>query len=511
MLQLRKNKVMFYLTILVVSLSIVFHVLNRGLQVMPVHGGHMGHDMHATEQHYQLLLNILLCLPIMFTLIGFICHKLNWHRDTIPLWYTLALTFGSISLISGGGGTVELHFSIFMVVALCAYYESVKLISIMTFIFAIQHIVGLFWATELIFGVTEYTFGMILIHAIFLLLTSSATIVQILGKRKIINSLEAEKQLKEEQFNLLLAQTQQLTQKMESTTELVQSKSIVHKQMGQEMAIAFQEVAMGMGNQSESIEAVNINLNHIRQLVTQTTLATEQIKERFEQSKEVMNKGQNSMTELTNHINLVTTTIENTANTIRELDAQTLKIDETMGFINQVSDQTKLLSLNASIEAARAGEEGRGFAVVASEIRKLSDQSKAATDEIYDVLKGIVDNSEKSMIAIKDGLQRALLMQDASIHVGSGYTNMQADQHYMDNLIAHLTLMMDDLNVEIASIHDEMSQVAAVVEEGTAAMQQVLASVNEQEALNREMLTHISQSNALAEQLKRQFIKLNTE
>lgn len=510
MLELRKNKVMFYLSILVVVLSIAFHILNRGFDIMPTHSGHMEHAMAEVELKYKLIQNTLLLLPVLFTIAGYMLYKLKIHKQLISVCYTLALTFGSISLISGGGGSVELHFSIFMVIAMCAYYENIKLISLMTAIFTVQHIIGLFWATELVFGVSQYSFGMILIHAIFLVFTSGATIIQILSKRKMVAKIEMAKQQKEVQFNKLLAQTQKLTNKMEATTELVQTKSVVQKQVGEEMAIAFQEVATGLSTQSESIESVNKNLNQIRQLVSQNAEATERLRSRFDQSQEVMNKGQMGIHELTKNIDIVTKTIENTAVTIQQLNDQTEKIDETMDFINQVSDQTRLLSLNASIEAAKAGKEGRGFAVVAAEIRKLSDQSKSATADIYSVLRGITESSEHSLNAIKEGLQNSLSMQDASIHAVNGYMNMSEDQEHMSEMIVNLSTMMQSLNQKAEAIHEEMIQVAAVVEQGTAAMQEVLAAVNEQEAINRDMLMHISNSNELAEQLKREFVKLNS-
>ncbi|MDD4802755.1 MAG: methyl-accepting chemotaxis protein [Syntrophomonas sp.] len=62
-------------------------------------------------------------------------------------------------------------------------------------------------------------------------------------------------------------------------------------------------------------------------------------------------------------------------------------INDVLGFIKQIADETKMLGLNAAIEAARAGDAGRGFGVVAEEIRKLSDQSKNTVSKI----KGLTD------------------------------------------------------------------------------------------------------------------------
>ena len=57
-------------------------------------------------------------------------------------------------------------------------------------------------------------------------------------------------------------------------------------------------------------------------------------------------------------------------------------ITNKIQIINEIASQTNLLALNAAVEAARAWQEGKGFAVVASEIRKLSESTKNAGDEI---------------------------------------------------------------------------------------------------------------------------------
>lgn len=90
------------------------------------------------------------------------------------------------------------------------------------------------------------------------------------------------------------------------------------------------------------------------------------------------------------------------------------EINNVLGYIKSIADQTKMLGLNAAIEAARAGEAGKGFGVVATEIRKLSQNSKETANKIIKLTEKI-QNSVDATLQTADDTLNTTQQQSAAI------------------------------------------------------------------------------------------------
>jgi len=165
---------------------------------------------------------------------------------------------------------------------------------------------------------------------------------------------------------------------------------------------------------------------------------------------------------------------------ISEMDISSQKINIIMNTITEIASQTNLLSLNASIEAARAGDAGRGFSVVASEIRKLSEQSATAANDISKIIDGIQTQSKKAVsemnitkVVITDQGKAVEETKQIFGKISLTILNLKNEVDKIDEMNKEMT----SKKVDIINVMEEIS---ASAQQNSAATEQISASSQEQ-------------------------------
>ncbi|MSS64455.1 methyl-accepting chemotaxis protein [Velocimicrobium porci] len=256
------------------------------------------------------------------------------------------------------------------------------------------------------------------------------------------------------------------------------------------------EIKQAIGDIEESVIVQAKDSEHcldkMNELSNQIGIVSEsanEIADIADQTKEITVNGRDMMTILETKVKDTTEVTQGIVKDIENLVNETKTIEGIVASINDIADQTNLLSLNASIEAARAGEAGKGFAVVADEIRKLAAGSATAASEIVKILVRIQLQSEKTVKTAKSANEIVATQEEA---LGSTKSVFENIDQYVGKLTSNLSCIADNINgmqenknetlQNIEHISGSAQQIAATMEELNATSGSQLGAV---EALNR--------------------------
>lgn len=238
-----------------------------------------------------------------------------------------------------------------------------------------------------------------------------------------------------------------------------------------------EECLQQMGGLSEKIEIVSDSTKVIRQIANDTRVSIK------------------DGTTVTLDLNMQTkTTIGITSEIITEIEELAEKsssIAKIANVINDIVNQTKLLSLNASIEAARAGIYGKGFAVVAEEIGKLSEQSGSSIKDINNVIKVIEEDIKHASQTVKKVENVMVLQKEAVDNTISSYDNINQN---VEKLIVNL----DGISTNVDNIEQARVSTLGAVESISAVLEEIASSSNTVSNTTYELLQSVGTLNKSA-------------
>lgn len=171
----------------------------------------------------------------------------------------------------------------------------------------------------------------------------------------------------------------------------------------EEVRRAIDTQSSGASEQASSINEISASLSEIEKSSTQTMEKAKSLGLSAERTRETGQQGLASVDQSVDGMKKIRDKVQIIAQTILDLSHQTQQIGEITSVVNNLSQQSKMLALNASIEAAKAGEAGKGFAVVAIEVKNLAEQSEQATTQVQKILENIRYATEKAVMVTEEG------------------------------------------------------------------------------------------------------------
>ncbi len=236
---------------------------------------------------------------------------------------------------------------------------------------------------------------------------------------------------------------------------------------------------------------------------------TENLRSNADEMDQVKNNGLAAIKDLIEKTARSRESIAVVREAMQQNNEQAQKIEATSQKINDIADQTNLLSLNAAIEAARAGDAGRGFAVVAEEIRGLAEETNSLTNEIGSIIQGLL---EKTADATQNMESMEKIFEEQERSVGETKKNFIQIEQCLESVQASVHTLYESSSSMTGSkeiIVEMIEGISAASQENAAGSEEVLAAVETQDSVITDITGMTQNLSSVAEELMEQAHKFS--
>lgn len=272
----------------------------------------------------------------------------------------------------------------------------------------------------------------------------------------------------------------------------VNTSSTTFSETTKDIQTSVHEIETGVGEQTESatdclnemdslftkINVVNDNTNEIGSIVASTQVA--------------INSGLTSMDNLNAKTKSTTDITDGVIQTIKELSVHSKNIGQIVNSINDIAEETNLLSLNASIEAARAGAAGKGFSVVATQIRKLADQCLASAGKISNIVTEITQATKEAVNTAQTAEEIVDEQVEAVAATAHSFQTLKQRIEKLSEYLESIQSSSKDMEASGSSTLNSMENISAILEETLASVTSV-ANVTDKQS---EALTSLDDASS---------------
>lgn len=294
------------------------------------------------------------------------------------------------------------------------------------------------------------------------------------GRNKIANATE--------QLKRIIVGIKNLADELKDMASDLNKVTAITTNTSNEIAKAVEDVAQGAVQQADETTRATHKASNMADGLEHIKDNAGDLHSLASSMDETKNNALSTLSDLLKVNDVMSSEIDSTSNQVNVTNECVQKIKEAINIIQDIADQTNLLSLNASIEAAHAGEHGKGFAVVAQEIGKLASQSASSSSEIERILGDLESNYELIMENMKNTTFNMSVQNGKLAETKEVFEVLEKDINGTVEKIVGINAMVESLNEEVKAIVDIIANLSAVSQENSAATEETTVCIEEMNA-----------------------------
>ena len=245
--------------------------------------------------------------------------------------------------------------------------------------------------------------------------------------------------------------------------------------------------------QAELSNLVSTASNDANIAISEISENTQYVSDQTSRNLEKAKVAFSGLTEGTTNIRKIAEKVEAFKLTVEELGQKSSKIMDLVTLINNISDQTNILSLNATIEAERAGKHGKGFAVVAAEVRELAKKVKPATEVIAVNISEMTKTVKKTQNETTDILKYSQETNDIVTEAAANFEAMMGDFEQSGDQLLKIAAAIEELSMNNADILTKVKSIDSLTHEVSDDMQSADTSVGGLKSVTEKMQALVCQ------------------
>ncbi|MDP4529229.1 methyl-accepting chemotaxis protein [Alkalimonas delamerensis] len=455
------------------------------------------------QQAFQIALYVNCGLLVLAFLLAFLHNTwllallIGVPAVAIPFWLQQSLGDHPLARISYGisfmlfsalhiqqsMGMTEVHFGIFVLLAVLIAFRDWLVILVAAGVIAVHHLLFMWLQSSgqpvYLVPDSDATFTIVMIHAGYVVveavvlmlicrysykeaqigqffMTSSHQMLNEQGKISLQTPEPVVRSRLIDRFTQVMATVQQTVQTIDGVARQLNHESGELLEQGSSLADRMTQKMKEVERIASATEQMSASIQELAELANQVVSLAHD-------SDQAAGSGQASITTTIQTIQALAENLAASRQKVHGMAESTQEIKGVLDVIQGIAEQTNLLALNAAIEAARAGEQGRGFAVVADEVRTLASRTNSSAGEIKGMIERMVQSSQQSVEAVDQCLNQLEQTKESASDSGE---QLRAILQQVQSVLQSAEIMSTTLSQqgqasqEIAESAQELSSMA---------------------------------------------------